>query len=303
MRSEYTTFHFDDGQADYTPHNFNDKYANGEITLAEALAVSDNIFAVKTHLFLGEDTLVQTAKKFGLSTKMSEVPSLALGTSGVRIIDMANAYSMFANGGKKVFPALITRVEDYNGNVIYEKENHFNRILNSARAYVMTQMLTGIFDSKLNGYTKVTGSTVSKDLTRPYAGKSGSTDTDSWMIGYSPQLVTAVWAGYDAGKPIEMVAEKSYAKKIWAHFMEDALKGQPVKAFKAPKEGVIGVYVDPENGKLATKDCPIRRFTYFIKGTEPTEYCTDHLKNAHDTNKKDAAAKKVPWYKKIMPWN
>ncbi|MDR4950097.1 transglycosylase domain-containing protein [Neobacillus cucumis] len=303
MRSEYTTFHFDDGQADYTPHNFNNKYANGEITLAEALAVSDNIFAVKTHLFLGEDTLVETAKKFGLSTKMSEVPSLALGTSGVRMIDMANAYSMFANGGKKVFPALITRVEDYNGNVIYEKENHFNRILNPARAYVMTQMLTGIFDSKLNGYTKVTGSTISKSLTRPYAGKSGSTDTDSWMIGYSPQLVTAVWAGYDTGKPIEMVADKSYAKKIWANFMEDALKGQPVKAFKAPKEGVIGVYVNPENGKLATKDCPIRRFTYFVKGTEPTEYCTDHLKNAHDAHKKDAEDKKVPWYKKIMPWN
>ncbi|MCM3726742.1 PBP1A family penicillin-binding protein [Neobacillus cucumis] len=302
MRSEYTTFHFDDGQADYTPHNFNNKYANGEITLAQALAVSDNIFAVKTHLFLGEDTLIETAKKFGLSTKMAEVPSLALGTSGVRMIDMANAYSMLANGGKQVHPELITKVEDYNGNVIFEKDEHHERVLNAARAYVMTQMLTGIFDSKLNGYAKVTGSTVIKNITRPYAGKSGSTETDSWMIGYSPQLVTAVWAGYDVGKPIEMVAEKTYAKKIWANFMEDALKGKPVKAFKAPKEGVIGLYVDPDNGKLATKDCPVRRFTYFVKGTEPTEYCTDHLKNAPHGNKKNTEEKKVPWYKKIMPW-
>jgi 1A family penicillin-binding protein len=303
MRSEFTTFHFDDGQTDYTPHNFNNKYADGEITLAQALAVSDNIFAVKTHLFLGEDTLIETAKKFGLSSKMARVPSLALGTSGVRVIEMANAYSLFANGGKKVTPTLITRVEDYNGKVIFEKENETENVLDPAKAFVMTQMLTGIFDPKLNGYAKVTGSTVINDITRPYAGKSGSTETDSWMIGYSPQLVTAVWAGYDMGKPIELVAEKTYAKNIWANFMEEALKGRPVKAFKAPKEGVKGVYVNPENGKLATKDCPVRRFTYFVAGTEPTEYCTEHLKNheAAPGHHKDTN-KKVPWYRKIMPW-
>lgn len=302
MRSEFTTFHFDDGQPDYTPHNFNNKYADGEITLAQALAVSDNIFAVKTHLFLGEETLIETAKKFGLSSKMAHVPSLALGTSGVRVIEMANAYSLLANGGKKVSPTLITRVEDYNGNVIYEKEAENEKVLDPAKAYVMTQMLTGIFDPKLNGYARVTGSTVINDITRPYAGKSGSTETDSWMIGYSPQLVTAVWAGYDMGKPIELVAEKTYAKNIWANFMEEALKGKPVKAFKAPKEGVAGVYVNPENGKLATKDCPVRRFTYFVSGTEPTEYCTEHLGNHESVPEKHKDNKKVPWYKKIMPW-
>jgi hypothetical protein len=99
------------------------------------------------------------------------------------------------------------------------------------------------------------------------------------MIGFTPQLVTAVWAGYDQGKPIELVAEKSYAKNIWAHFMEDALKGKPIKEFKAPKDGVVGVYVDPANGKLATSDCPEYRLTYFVSGTEPTEYCKDHLIN------------------------
>ncbi|MBV7505149.1 PBP1A family penicillin-binding protein [Bacillus sp. sid0103] len=303
MRSEFTTFHFDDGQPDYTPHNFNNKYADGEITLAQALAVSDNIYAVKTHLFLGEDTLIETAKKFGLSSKMAHVPSLALGTSGVRVIEMANAYSLLANGGKKVSPTLITRVEDYNGNVIYEKQEENEKVLDPAKAYVMTQMMTGIFDPKLNGYAKVTGSTVINDITRPYAGKSGSTETDSWMIGYSPQLVTAVWAGYDMGKPIELVAEKTYAKNIWANFMEEALKGKPVKAFKAPKEGVTGVYVDPTNGKLATKDCPVRRFTYFVTGTEPTEYCTEHLKNHESVPEKHKGDKKLPWYKKIMPWS
>lgn len=303
MRSEFTTFHFDHGEADYTPHNFNNKYADGEITLAQALAVSDNIFAVKTHLFLGEEALIDTAKKFGISTKMEKVPSLALGTSGVRVIEMANAYSLLANGGNRVDPTLITRVEDYNGHVIFEKEKETEKVLDPAKSFVMTQMMTGVFDPKLNGYAKVTGSTIINDLTRPYAGKSGSTETDSWMIGYSPQLVTAVWAGYDMGKPIELVAEKTYAKNIWAHFMEEALEGKPVKAFKPPKEGVIGVYVNPENGKLASKDCPVKRFTYFVAGTEPTEYCTEHLKNSDAQPVKRKETKKVPWYKKITPWS
>ncbi|MCH6268070.1 transglycosylase domain-containing protein [Neobacillus citreus] len=304
MRSEFTKFQFDDGQADYTPHNFNNKYADGEITLAQALAVSDNIFAVKTHLFLGEETLIDTAKKFGLSTTMSKVPSLALGTSGVRVIEMANAYSMFANGGKKVSPNLITRVEDFNGNVIFEKENKEEKVLDPAKAFVMTQMMTGVFDPKLSGYARVTGSTIINDLTRPYAGKSGSTETDSWMIGFSPQLVTAVWAGYDIGKPLDVTAEKTYAKNVWANFMEEALDGKPVKAFKPPKEGVIGLYVDPTNGKLATRDCPVRRFTYYVTGTEPTEYCTEHIgkggSKKHDKNGDD---QKTPWYKRILPWS
>ncbi len=302
MRSEFTTFHFDNGSSDYTPHNFNNKYADGEITMAQALALSDNIYAVKTHLFLGEDSLPEMARKFGISTKMSKVPSLALGTSGVRVIEMANAYSLLANGGKKVEPVLITKVEDYNGNVIYQKEQEDELVLDPAKAYVMTQMLTGIFDPKLNGYSSVTGSTIAKELTRPYAGKSGSTETDSWMIGFTPQLVTAVWCGYDASKPIDLTAEKSYAKNIWAHFMESALKGKKVMKFKAPREGVVGVYVNPANGKLATKDCPVKRKTYYLTGTEPTEYCTDHLYREHSSPVKQRPSEKGPWYKRIFKW-
>ncbi|WML46283.1 PBP1A family penicillin-binding protein [Neobacillus sp. PS3-40] len=301
MRSEFTTFKFDNG-GNYTPHNFNNRYADGEIPMAQALALSDNIFAVKTHLFLGEETLIQMAKRFGISTKMAKVPSLALGSSGVRVIDMANAYSMFANGGEKVTPTLITKVEDYNGKVIYEKKESHEQALDPAKAFVMTKMMTGIFDTRLNGYASVTGSTIKKVLTRPYAGKSGSTETDSWMIGFAPQLVTAVWAGYDKGKPIDLVAEKSYAKNIWAHFMEEALKDEPVKEFKAPKEGVIGVYVNPANGKLATSDCPVRRLTYFVSGTEPTEYCTDHLQNPDFNQTKKGVKESVPWYKKLFHW-
>ncbi|MEH7180727.1 transglycosylase domain-containing protein [Neobacillus vireti] len=302
LRSEKTTFKMDDNRSEYAPHNFNNKYADGEITLAQALAVSDNIYAVKTHLFIGAETLIKTVKKFGISTKMDEVPSLALGTSGVRVIEMANAYSQFANGGKKVTPTLITRVEDYNGNVIYESNPEAEKVLDPAKAFVMTQMMTGMFDKKLNGYAKVTGNSLIDDITRPYAGKSGSTETDSWMIGFTPQLVTAVWAGHDVGKPITLTAEKSYAKNIWAKFMEESLKGKPVKGFTPPKEGVKGVYVNPENGKLASKDCPVRRFTYFVAGTEPTEYCIDHLDHNNEKPVKNKKDPKDPWYKRIFNW-
>lgn len=309
MRSEQTTFRFDDNRPDYTPSNFNNQYAEDDITMAQALAVSDNIFAVKTHLFLGEETLVETAKRFGITTDMQKVPSLALGTAGVRVIEMANAYSLFANGGKQVTPVMIKRVENHKGEVIYEKKSDPEVILQPDLAFVMTQMMTGMFDKKLNGYASVTGSAIINRMTRTYAGKSGSTNSDSWMIGFSPQLVSAVWTGYDDGQPIELASDKRYAKNIWVQFMEKALDGTTAKSFKAPK-GTVGVYVDPQNGTLATKDCPVRRFTYFAAGTEPTEYCTDHLSedekepsdkenDHHDKEEKPS----TPWYKKILPWS
>ncbi len=244
MKSEQTTFRFENNQPEYTPHNFNNQYADKEITMAQALALSDNVYAVKTHLFLGEATLTETAKRFGISSPIEEVPSAALGTSGVRMIEMANAYSLLANGGKQVDPVFIEKVVDQHGHIIYENEKEEEQVLEPELAYVMTHMMTGMFDKKLNGYARVTGSTVANKMTRTYAGKSGTTESDSWMVGYTPQLVSAVWTGYDKGKPIELTVEKSYAKNIWIQFMESALKDAPVKKFKAPK-GVVGVKIDP----------------------------------------------------------
>ncbi|TCN24018.1 transglycosylase domain-containing protein [Mesobacillus foraminis] len=301
MKSELTTFRFDDGNEEYTPHNFNNKYADGEITMAQALALSDNVYAVKTHLFLGEETLIETAERFGITSKMDEVPSLALGTSGVRVIEMAGAYSILANGGEKVAPVLIHRVEDHSGEVIYEHDEKGEPVLQPELASVMTHMMTGMFDKKLNGYSSVTGSSMADEMTRPYAGKSGSTETDSWMVGFAPQLVTAVWTGYDKGKPIELTAEKSISKNVWLDFMEKALEDEPRKKFKKGK-GTVAVYVNPENGKLATDDCPIKRLTYFKAGTEPQDYCTDHLDEEeplHKEKKHEEKHEKQPWYKRI----
>ncbi|MEI2357363.1 transglycosylase domain-containing protein [Mesobacillus zeae] len=306
MKSEQTTFRFEDARQPYTPHNFNNKYAEGDITMAQALALSDNIYAVKTHLFLGEKALIETAKEFGITTKMEKVPSLALGTSGVKVIEMAGAYSMMANGGKKVEPVLIERIENQHGDVIYEHSEEAETVLKPELASVLTHMMTGMFDRKLDGYTSVTGRSMATAMSRPYAGKSGTTGTDSWMIGFTPQLVSAVWTGYDKGKPLELSTEQIYSKNVWFQFMEKALEDKPVKKFE-PAKDTVGVKIDPQNGKLAGPGCPVKRLTYFKEGTEPVEQCTDHLneeihkKRKHkDKHKEKHKEEQSPWYRELF---
>ncbi|MGG3799906.1 transglycosylase domain-containing protein [Metabacillus fastidiosus] len=303
MRSEPTTFQYDDGQSTYKPSNYNDYYANDLITLLEAMALSDNVYAVKTHLYLGMDELIKTAKQLGINTKLNKVPSLALGTSPVRLIDLVNAYGIIGNGGKRIEPVFIKKVEDSNGNVLYEEKKDQEQILDEDAAFVTTHMMTGMFDKRLNSYTSVTGQGIANMLTRDYAGKSGTTETDSWMVGLTPQLVAGVWTGYDKGKSINIVEEKGYSKLIWAKFMEEALKNKAVKKFK-PSNGVIGVYINPESGKIATEDCPTERLTYYIAGTEPVQYCTAHIGEQKDDKQENSQGDtKKTWYEKIFKWN
>jgi membrane carboxypeptidase/penicillin-binding protein len=215
---------------------------------------------------------------------------------------MANAYSLLANGGKSVEPVFITKVVDSKGKVIYEQKKEAVQVLDPDITFVMNHMLTGIFDEKLNGYTNVTGQSILSKTTKTYAGKSGSTNMDSWMIGFTPKLVTAVWTGYDQGKSITRTDERQFAKNIWVNIMETALEGKPDQIFK-PTPGVIGVNINPETGLLATKDCPVKRYTYFIKGTEPTEYCSQPEENSPDDEQpltKDP--EKSPWYRKWFKW-
>ncbi|MCU9600210.1 transglycosylase domain-containing protein [Pallidibacillus thermolactis] len=305
FRSEETTFTFNDGRKPYTPHNFNHKYAEDDITLIQALALSDNVYAVKTHLYLGMDTLAETTKRFGIKSPTAEIPSAALGTSNVRLIEMANAYSLLANGGKNIEPVFITKITDRNGNIVYEHKKERTQVLDKDVAFVTTHLMTGVFDDRLNDYTTVTGHNIRTKLTQIYAGKSGTTDYDSWMIGFTPNLVTAVWVGYDKGKKMSRTDERQYAKNIWADFMEKSLDGTPVRSFK-PSSGVIGVYIDPETGLLASDKCLNRRFTYYVKGTEPTEYCDgkrpDELDLDKEPNRKEIETDDTPWYKRWFDW-
>ncbi|HDX9587265.1 TPA: PBP1A family penicillin-binding protein [Bacillus pseudomycoides] len=303
LKSEHTVFTLGDGVSKYNPTNYKNYYADDFITMMQALAVSDNVYAVKTHLFLGEKSLVKTAKQFGITSSLKDVPSLALGTSPVKPLEMVNAYSLLANGGKQVKPTFIRRVVDHDGNILYDAHLENKQILDENNAFVMEEMMTGMFNKKLSSYASVTGQNMIPKLSRTYAGKSGSTETDSWMIGFTPELVTGVWVGYDKQKTISNPAEQVYAKNMWAAIMEQGLEETPQQDFKKPAN-VVALNINPENGKIATKGCPVSIKMYFVKGTEPTEYCMDHIdeKDEFEAVLKEKNKNKQSWWKKYFPW-
>ncbi|MCM3718452.1 transglycosylase domain-containing protein [Fictibacillus phosphorivorans] len=301
IKSEPTTFAMADGVTKYKPKNFKNRYANDFITMAQALALSDNIYAVKTNLYLGPDKLVKTAKKFGIKSELEGIPSLALGSNAVGVLELTKAYGVFANGGKRTDPVFITKITDSKGEVLYEHKYEGKQVIDENKAFVMTDLLAGTFDEKLNDYTSVTGSSINHYLTRPMAGKSGSTPNDSWMVGYAPQLVTGVWVGYDNNEELHDVNDTGYSKRIWAQFMEGALKNKQILSFKQP-EGVTAVTINPQNGKLATESCPVTRISYYEKGTEPTEFCDEHGVSKEIKDKLEKKEKKKGFFKRIFSW-
>ncbi|WP_373894007.1 transglycosylase domain-containing protein [Virgibacillus sp. CBA3643] len=276
LMSKPTAFELEDGEV-YQPSNFNDYYANKPITLAQALSLSDNIYAVKTNMFLGPEMLVDTAEEeFGFTSELPAVPSLALGTAAVTLEEMVSGYSMIANGGRQVSGHTIEEIIDRDGKTVFKRDAQAGeQVLDPQRAFILTHMLTGMFDSELDGYMAVTGTSIASKLTRIYAGKSGTTNSDSWMIGYSPSLVSGIWTGYDDNRSMEFVAESAYAKNIWSGFMEAAHQGIEQENFDIP-DGVVGVPIDPKTGELATPYCDASRVMYFEAGTEPEAYCSEH---------------------------
>ncbi|GEL77313.1 transglycosylase domain-containing protein [Tenuibacillus multivorans] len=274
LESRETSFTLENGKV-YSPANYSDSYADRPVTLSQAVAVSDNIYAIKTNQFVGPENLVDAAKTFGIEAELPSVLSLALGTASISVMDMAESYSVLANEGWSVKPYLIEKIVDRDGNIVYQHQAKTpERLLEENHAFVLTHLLTGMFDKRLNGYMYVTGSSIADQLTHEYAGKSGTTPSDSWMIGYSPQYTTAVWTGFDDNREIKRVQDSRAAKQVWATYMERLHKEMPVQTFNAPT-GVVGLQVDPITGKLEGPACEDRtRLTYYIKGTEPKEVCT-----------------------------
>lgn len=266
--SEPTAFTYDEGRKIYQPSNFGDRYPNEEIDMREAISKSDNIYAVHTILDVGAERVIETAKRLGIDGPMQPLPSLALGTFPVSPFEMASAFGTFANEGIRQKPIAITRIENSAGQVLYEAEPLSEQVVDPAYAYVLTHFMQSIFSP--GG----TGARVAPMLKRPVAGKTGTTDSDAWMVGYTPELSTAVWVGYDQGRTIS-AAETHLAAPIFATFTEQALEAVPPKLFPVP-EGVVSVYIDPATGKLAGPDCPNPRAEVFVQGTEPVEICLLH---------------------------
>ena len=265
--SEETTFTFNNNQS-YSPQNYNGTYGNKPISMATAIAYSENIYAVKTHMFLGEDTLIDMAKRLGITSKLDEVPSLALGTSEIGMLEMAGAYSAFANQGYKVTPHFITKIVDKEGNVLYEAEEEKDLILNSSLTFILSNLLTATYDANFIDYNYPTAVNLASRMTHKYALKSGTTNTDNWYIGYNKDIVTAVWCGYDDARDLKS-SEYKYAQNIWLNTMEGYMKDKDDDWYKQP-DNVVGVLVNPITGKPATDSDEKKIIEYYVKGTEPS---------------------------------
>ena len=267
FKSQETTFTFSNNKT-YSPKNSGELYGNRPISLATAISYSDNIYAVKTHMFLGEDALVDIARRVGITAKLDPVPSLPLGTASINIIEMAAGYSALANEGYKVSGYLISKVEDLNGKVLYERKIKKENILNKSLTFILSDLLTTTYDSNFIDYNYPTAIGISAKIKHKLALKSGTTDTDHWSIGYNKELVTAVWIGYDDNTPLE-VSDYKYSRYIWVDSMEGYLKDHEDSWYKQPNN-VVGVLVNPITGKPATEADDKKRIMYYVRGTEPS---------------------------------
>ena len=265
--SEATTFTFSN-QKTYSPQNYGEQYGNKPISLATAISYSDNIYAVKTHMFLGEDSLVNISKRLGITAKLEEVPSLPLGTASINIIEMTAAYSAFANEGYKVDGYLISKVEDLRGNVIYERKPEKENILNKSLTFILSDLLTSTYDSTFIDYNYPTAIGIAPKIKHKLALKSGTTDSDHWSIGYNKDIVTAVWVGYDDNRSIE-TSDYKYSRNIWVEAMEGYLADKEDNWYKQPSN-VVGVLVNPITGMPATEADLKKKIMYYIRGTEPS---------------------------------
>lgn len=268
FRSEPTVFHYDNNRQTYQPSNYGGTYF-GEIDMRKAIAASDNIYAVSTLLRVDAANVVEMARKLGIDSPLQPLPSLALGSYPVSPFEMAAAYGVISNQGERVEPVAVLQILDAEGQPVYQAAPpQRTRVTDPAYTYVLTSLMESVFDS--GG----TGNRVSAVMKRPVAGKTGTTDSDAWLVGFTPELSTAVWVGYDKGKTINSV-DAHKAAPIFARFTEAALAHVPPKIFSIPA-GVVNVYIDPSTGLLATAECTDKRLEAFVQGTEPTSYCTTH---------------------------
>ena len=264
--SEKTTFNLSKDLV-YTPQNYGDNYANKDISMAMAIASSDNVYAIKTHLFLGENTMIDTAYKMGIKTKLEPIASLPLGTVELNILELTNAYATLANNGVKNEPYLIQKVTDMNDNILYEHKNNPLTILDSNYVYILNNMLTLTYDYDMIDYAYPTNISIRALLSNKYAIKSGSTNTDNLVVGFNKNAVMSIWVGYDDNTNLKDTDYK-YIKKIWANTMETYLKDKDNTWYEKP-ENVVGVLVDPITGKLADKNTKKKKIFYYLLGTEP----------------------------------
>jgi penicillin-binding protein 1A len=216
---------FQTASGPYSPHNYDNKF-EGNITVRRALALSRNIPALKLEQKVGVNTVIATARKFGVTSDLPAVIPLALGSADMTLWEQVSAYSTFPNDGVRVTPHMIRKVTDYSGKVLEEDFPDVHDVISAHTARVMTGLLQEVVKHG-------TAFQASK-LSHPLAGKTGTTNdfTDAWFIGFSPSLTAGVWIGYDEKKtlgPKESGAQA--ALPMWIDFMKTAIVGKPDEKF------------------------------------------------------------------------
>lgn len=263
FKSEKTSFVFQENKV-YNPTNYGNKYANKDISMALALAYSDNIYAVKTHLFLGENTLVDTLKNCGLKENLAPNPSLALGASEINMLDYATAYTTLASNGYKRELYFINKIEDVDGNVLYIHKNKEEKVLNDDALYILNEMMRNTYNYNYVDYNSPTVIYLNGKLNQKYALKSGTTDNDYWISGYNNNVLSIFWAGNDQNEDTPKAYSK-IIKDIWLRsvnaFTEDIIDDE---WYSLPKN-VIAIPVNPKTGKYDAKS---KELFYFIDGTQ-----------------------------------
>ena len=262
-----TTFSYD-GQT-YAPGNFKGEYM-GPVTLRTALMHSLNVATVSLAEQVGYKQVVGLARRLGLSDGIQPTPAVALGSYDATPIEIAGAYTAFANHGTRLSPTTISEVRAANGSVIYEHDLDPQPVMDPRVAYLMVSMMQDVIRAGTGAGVRARG------FTLPAAGKTG-TSRDGWFAGFTSQLECVVWVGFDDGRDLDLEGSKS-ALPIWTEFMKRAARFSEYRdatAFKAPS-GIVSVEICPETGQLAGEYCPESRQEAFIDGTEPTVHCQMH---------------------------
>jgi penicillin-binding protein 1A len=254
----------------WEPQNY-DKAFHGPITFRRALTQSRNIVTIKLLQDIGIDYVVRYSRKLGVAGEFNRDLSLALGTCGISLINMVKAYAAFCAQGTYPEPLYVSRIIDRDGQVLEEGNPVLVPALSPQTAYIMTTMLQSVVEEG-------TGRRV-RALSRPCAGKTGTTNDvrDAWFIGFTPEIVTGVWVGFDDLAPLGKNETGAVAAgPIWLDFMQRSLQDQPSRSFKVP-EGIVFVRINPETGYYPESRRDATIFECFKEGTLPMPFMPEQL--------------------------
>ena len=247
----------------WTPQNYDERY-RGRVTVRQAFEASLNVPTVRMTQQVGLRRLVSTAEQFGFTENLEPIPALPLGVTEVSMRELTAAYTPFPNLGIRVEPYLLTEVRDRRGKSLFREKRQQKRVCDADAAYVMHSLLRGVV-------RRGTASRLKRYGLNYVAGKTGTTNDyrDAWFVGYTPDMVTTVWVGFDHGAPLRLSSAEA-AIPIWGAYMSAIphLHGEP-----GPPAGVTFREIDPETGMLWDEGCPGPVHEVFLSGTAPTTRC------------------------------